>query len=53
MVVKHVDFDKCVAAAVESLSRGHPLASFGCSKCGTMCLDTEDFALKLHTCYLC
>ena len=25
MVAKHVDFDECVAAAVESLSRGHPL----------------------------
>ena len=36
MVAKHVDFDECVAAAVDSLSRGHPLTSFGCSKCGAV-----------------
>ena len=48
-----MDFDECVAMAVDSLSRGHPLTSFGCSKCGAMYLDTGDFARKLHTCHLC
>ena len=46
-------FDECVAAAVESFTRGHPLASFGCGKCGDMHLDTGDFARKLHTRHLC
>ena len=43
-----MDFEECVAAAVESLSRGHPLTSFGCSKCGATHLYTGDFACKLH-----
>ena len=39
-----MNFDEGVAAAVESLSRGHPLASFSCSKCGATHLDIGDFA---------
>ena len=53
VVAKHVNFDEGVAAAVESVSRGHPLTSFGCSKCGATHLDTGDFARKLHTRHLC
>ena len=53
VVAKHVDFDECIAAAVESLSRGHPLTSFGCSKCGATHLDSGESAHKLHTRHLC
>ena len=35
-----MDFDECVGVAIESLSRGYPLASFGCSKYGATHLDT-------------
>ena len=49
MVAGHVGFDECVAAAVETLSRGLPLASFGCSKCGASHLDADKFATKLHS----
>ena len=34
VVAKHVGFDECMKAAVESLSKGLQLASFGCTKCG-------------------
>ena len=34
VVAPHLDYDLCVSAAVEGLSRGHPLASFPCNKCG-------------------
>ena len=34
VVAKHLDLDACVSAAVEGLSRGHPLSSFPCTKCG-------------------
>ena len=52
VVAKRVDFDECVAAAVETLLKGHPLAFFGSSKCGITHLDTGDFACKLHTRHL-
>ena len=32
VVAKHVSFDECVKAAVESLSKGLQRASFGCTK---------------------
>ena len=53
MVVGHVSFDECVAAAVGTLSTGLPLASFGCSKCGATHLDADKFATKLHMCHMC
>ena len=53
VVASHVNFDECVAAAVETLSVGLPMASFGCSKCGATHLDTARFAQKLHTCHVC
>ena len=53
VVHKHVDFNKCISAAVENLSRGHPLAPFGCSKCSATHLDAGYFAYKLHALYLC
>ena len=53
MVAGHVDFDECVAAAVETLLTGLPLASFGCSKCEATHLDADKFATKLHTCHVC
>ena len=53
VVASHVDFDECVAAAVETLSVGLPMASFGCSKCGATHLDTAKFAQKLHTRHVC
>ena len=39
VVAKHVNFDECNAAAVEELSRGLLLASFGCTKCGASHMD--------------
>ena len=43
MVAKHVGFDECVAAAMETLSIGLPMASFSCSKCGATHLDADKF----------
>ena len=53
LVAEHVGFDDCIAAAVETLSTGLPLASFGCSKCGASHLDANKFATKLHTRHVC
>ena len=53
VVAGHVGFDKCVAAAVETLSTGLPLASFGCSNCGATHLDADKFATNLHTRHMC
>ena len=53
VVAGHVGFDECVAAAVETLSPGLPLASFGCSKCGASHLDANKFATKLHSRHMC
>ena len=53
MIAGHVGFDECVAAAVETLSTGLPLASFGCSKWGATHLDANKFATKLHLCHVC
>ena len=39
VVAKYVNFDDCVATAIEGLSRGLPLASFGCTKCGASHMD--------------
>ena len=39
VVVKQVSFDECVAAAIEGLSRGLPLASFGYTKCSASHMD--------------
>ena len=46
VVAKHVGFDECVKAAVESLSKGLQLASFGCTKCGATHLDSDKFERK-------
>ena len=46
VVAKHVGFDECVKAAVESLLKGFQLTSFGCTKCGAMHLDSGNFACK-------
>ena len=53
VVAGHVGFDECVAAAVETLSMGLPLASIGCSKCGATHLDANKFATKLHMRHVC
>ena len=53
MVAGHVGFDKCVAAAVATLSMGLPLASIGCSKCGATHLDANKYATKLHSHHVC
>ena len=53
VVAKHVGFDECVKAAVESLSKGFQLASLGCTKCGATHLDSGNFACKQHTRHLC
>ena len=53
VVAKHVNFDECIAVAVKGLSRGLPLASFGCTKCGASHMDLGYVAWKLHTCHIC
>ena len=52
VVAKDVSFDECVKAAVESLSKGFHLASFGCTKCGATHLDSGNFARKKYTHHL-
>ena len=46
VVTKHVGFDEYVKAAVENLSKGLQLASFGCTKCSATHLDSGNFACK-------
>ena len=46
VVAKHVGFDEFVKYAVESLSKGFQLASFGCTKRGATHLDSSNFACK-------
>ena len=46
VVAKHVGFDEYVKAAVESLSKGLQLASFGFTKCGATHLDSDNFEHK-------
>ena len=53
VLVIHVNFDECIAAAVKGLSRGLPLASFGCTKCGTSHVDLGQYAQKLYTRHVC
>ena len=53
VVAGHVGFDEYVAAAVESLLMGLPLASFGCSRCGATHLGSYKFVRKLHTRHVC
>ena len=53
LVAKHVNFDECIAAAVEGLSRVLPLALFGCTKCDASHMDLGQYVQKLHTHYVC
>ena len=53
VMAKHVNFDECIVAAVKGLSRGLPLASFGCTKCGTSHVDLGQDAQKLYTRHVC
>ena len=56
VVAKHVGFNECIAAAVEALSTGLPMACFGFSKCEITYIDAYKFAQKLdmnHVCSMC
>ena len=53
VVVKNVNFDECVAAVIEGLSKGLPLASFGCSKCSASHMDMGQYTWKLHMHHVC
>ena len=53
MVAKRANFEYCVAATVEGLSRGLPLVSFGCTKCGAFQMDLGQYARKLRTHHVC
>ena len=54
VVTKHVNFDECIAAAVDDgLSRGLPLASFGYTKCGASHIDLGRYTQKLHSHHVC
>ena len=52
-MAKHVNCDECIAADVEGLSRGLPLASFGYTKCGAFHINFTQYAWKLHTRHVC
>ena len=53
VVAGHLSFDECVDAAVETLSTGLPLASFGCSKCRATHLAANKLIPKLHMHHIC
>ena len=53
VVAKYVNFDECIAAAVEGLLRGLPLASFGCKKCDASCMDLGQYAQRLYMHHVC
>ena len=46
VVAKHVDFNECVKATMESLPKGFQLVSFTCTQCGATHLDSGNFACK-------
>ena len=46
VVAKHVGFDECVKAAVESVSKGLQLVYFGCTKYGVTHLNSGNFERK-------
>ena len=53
VVAKHLDFDACVTAAVEALSRQLPLSAFPCSKCGAIHGDLGRHAQSSRTVNSC
>ena len=56
VVAPHVDFQHCCEAAKVGLERGNELVSFPCPKCGAVCCDPVERAMKLqaqHGCVIC
>ena len=56
VVAPHVDFQHCYEAAKVGLECGNELVSFPCPKCGAVCCDPVERAMKLqaqHRCVVC
>ena len=56
VVAPHVDYQRCCDAAKVGLECRNDLVSFYCSKCGPVCCDPVDHAIKLqaqHACMVC
>ena len=56
MVAPHVDYQHCCEAAKVGLEHGNELVSFPCPKCGAVCCDPVEHAMKLqaqHGCIVC
>ena len=49
MVSPHVDYQHYSEAAKIGLARGNELVSFPCPKCGAVCCDPVECAMKLQT----
>ena len=55
MVAPHVDYQRCEAAKI-GLERGNELVLFPCPKCGAVCCNPVERAMKLragHGCMVC
>ena len=53
VVAPHVDYQRCCEAAKDGLECGNKLVSFPCLKCGAVCCDTVEHAMKLQAQYGC
>ena len=56
VVAPHVDYQHCCEAAKVGLECGNELVSFPCPKCGAVCCDPVEHAMKLqaqHGCVVC
>ena len=48
VVTPHIDYQRCCEAAKVGLERGNELVSFPCPKCGVVCCDPVECAMKLQ-----
>ena len=56
VVAPHVDYQRCCKAAKVGLEHRNELVSFPCPKCGAVCYDPVERAMKLqvqHGCVVC
>ena len=53
MVAPHVDYQHCCDAAKVGLECGNEIVSFLCPKCGAVCCDPVERAMKLQAQYKC
>ena len=53
MIANHVDYQHCCEAAKVGLEHGNELVSFPCPKCGAVCCDPVEHAMKLQAQHGC